>query len=70
MKAILALLILALAMAIDDNMYTLQLLPTERGARCLDGSPLGLYYHKGTGKNTKKYMIYMNGGGFCAGFTL
>jgi hypothetical protein len=46
-------------------MYTLQLLPTERGARCLDGTPAGLYYHEGTGANKNKVVIYMNSGGFC-----
>lgn len=53
-----------------QNLYTLQLLPTERGARCLDGTPVGVYYHEGKGANKNKYMIYMNSGGFCAGLTL
>ena len=59
-----------LSLATSQSMYTLQLLPTERGARCLDGSPVGVYYHEGSPNNRNKFMIYMNGGGFCRGFTL
>ena len=66
--AILIFCCLALALAQED--YTLQLLPTERGARCLDGSPAGFLYHRGTSPNDKKFIIYMDSGGFCGGFTL
>jgi O-palmitoleoyl-L-serine hydrolase len=48
----------------------LHLLSTERGARCLDGSPAGFYIHKGTAPNDKKFIISMDSGGFCFGFTL
>lgn len=65
------LLLLALLLAVHaDNMFTLQLLPTERGARCLDGSPAGLLYHEGTAPNNRKFIIYMDSGGFCGGLTL
>ena len=53
-----------------QNLYTLELMPTERGARCLDGTPVGVYYHEGSGSNKNKYMIYMNSGGFCEGLTI
>lgn len=61
---------LLLTISASQNMYTLQLHPTDRGARCLDGSPAGLYYHEGTGSNKNKFLIYMDSGGFCNGFTL
>jgi len=53
-----------------EGMYTLALHSYERGASCLDGSPAGLYYHEGSGKNKNKFMIYFNSGGFCEGLTL
>lgn len=59
-----------IALAVSDNQFTLQLLPTERGGRCLDGSSPGLYYHEGTAPNNRKFIIYMDSGGFCNGFTL
>lgn len=66
-----AVLFLTLAVvAKADNMFTLQLLTTDRGARCLDGSPTGLYYHEGSIPNNRKFIIYMNSGGFCNGLTL
>jgi hypothetical protein len=51
-------------------MYTLHLVTTENGARCLDGSPMGYYIHMGTAPNNRKIMISMDSGGFCSGFTL
>jgi len=68
-KIILLLLLCVLA-ASQSNMYKLQLLPTDRGARCLDGSPYAIYLHMGSGANRNKTIIYMNSGGFCEGFTL
>lgn len=53
-----------------SNMYTFHRLSTERGARCLDGSPMGYYIHNGTGANQRKMMISMDSGAFCSGFTL
>ena len=69
-KCLTILLLTALSLSVDPNIYTLEILPTNRGAMCLDGSPVGLYYHRGSSNNTRKVMIYMNGGGFCSGFTL
>lgn len=62
-------LVLLFQMA-DGAMYKLVLLPQERGAACLDGSPPGIYIHEGTGANRTKYLIYFNGGGFCGGSTI
>ena len=31
-----------------QNLYKLILLSQDRGAACLDGSPVGLYYHQGS----------------------
>jgi len=59
-----------LNLAKAEGMYTLVLHSYERGASCLDGSPAGLYYHEGSGKNKNKFMIYFNSGGFCEGLTL
>lgn len=65
-----AVMLLVLAISHSQNMFTLQLLSTDRGARCLDGSPAGLYYHEGTSPNNRKFIIYMDSGGFCAGMTV
>lgn len=54
----------------SEGLYTLVLHSQERGAACLDGSPAGLYYHKGSGANKNKFMIYFDSGGFCEGFTV
>jgi hypothetical protein len=53
-----------------EGLYTLALHSQERGASCLDGTPTGLYYHLGSGKNKNKFMIYFNSGGFCEGTTV
>lgn len=37
------------------------------GARCLDGSPAGLFYSKGFGDGANKTIIYFDGGGWCYG---
>jgi hypothetical protein len=39
----------------------------EYGARCLDGSKAGIYYREGSTHNDDKYMIYLEGGAYCAG---
>ena len=72
MTATTKLIIIAACLLVTNcqNLYTLALLPTDRGARCLDGTPVGVYYHEGKGANKNKYMIYMNSGGFCAGLTI
>ncbi|XP_066301633.1 uncharacterized protein [Branchiostoma lanceolatum] len=38
---------------------------TSQGAVCLDGSPPGYYLRRGTGKGTKNWIIYLEGGGWC-----
>lgn len=36
------------------------------GARCLDGSPAGYYFAPGNGSGITSYVIFLEGGGFCA----
>jgi len=50
---------------ICSSNYTLVLLSQERGAACLDGSPVGLYINEGKGENKDNFLIYFNSGGFC-----
>lgn len=38
---------------------------TTREAVCNDGSPATFYYRKGTGSGTDKWVVFMEGGGFC-----
>ena len=38
------------------------------GARCLDGSPAGLYYSKGYGDGANKTIVFFDGGGWCQGY--
>jgi hypothetical protein len=38
------------------------------GARCLDGSPAGLYYSKGYGDGANKTIVFFEGGGWCQGY--
>jgi hypothetical protein len=42
----------------------------ERGAACLDGTPPAIYYHRGSGSNRNKFMMYFNSGGYCNGATM
>lgn len=37
----------------------------NEGAVCLDGSTPGYYLRKGTGKGTRKWIIYLQGGAWC-----
>ena len=37
----------------------------ERGAACLDGSPPAMYVHQGSEPNRDKFLIYVQGGGWC-----
>lgn len=47
--------------------WTLQLVQDPSGrARCLDGSPPGYYVRKGYGSGSSKWMIHLQGGGWCA----
>ena len=54
-----------ISVTLSSDLYKLILQPSERGAACLDGSPAGIYVHEGG--NNKNVMIYLEGGGFCAG---
>lgn len=45
--------------------YELVLLPTAGGARCLDGTPGGYYVRPGVGPNTSRWVVHMEGGGWC-----
>ncbi len=51
MKKILLLLLVLLnaCLLVSADNYTLVLLSQERGAACLDGSPVGLYINEGKG---------------------
>lgn len=35
------------------------------GARCLDGSPPGLYFRPGKGSDVSKFLVYSHGGSWC-----
>ena len=35
------------------------------GAACLDGSPPGFYWEAGTGADANKWVVFLNGGGWC-----
>jgi O-palmitoleoyl-L-serine hydrolase len=53
-----------------NRLYTLHLHDVNTtGARCLDGSPSGVYYSKGYGDGANKTIIFFEGGGWCTGFT-
>lgn len=41
--------------------------PLKTGARCLDGTPSGLYYSKGYDTGANKTIIHFLGGGWCYG---
>jgi hypothetical protein len=43
--------------------------PVETDAKCLDGSPAGIYFSKGYGDGVNKTIIHFNGGGWCYGMT-
>ena len=39
----------------------------EKGAVCLDGSAPGYYFRRGTGANSNKFLVILQGGGWCRG---
>ncbi|CAI7879260.1 unnamed protein product [Closterium sp. NIES-53] len=43
--------------------------PSKYGARCLDGSPPGFYHRQGHGTGANKWLIYLQGGGWCYSVT-
>lgn len=36
-----------------------------QGAMCLDGSPPGYYFRKGSGEGAQKWVLHLMGGGWC-----
>lgn len=58
-------LVLCLFSVIDAQKYKKIVHTTDPDAKCLDGSPPALYVHQGT--ETKKFLIFLEGGGFCQG---
>lgn len=36
---------------------------------CLDGSPPGYYFRKGSGEGTNKWILHLMGGGWCSNTT-
>ena len=44
----------------------LELLLDAPEARCLDGSPAGIYWRAGSGAGATKLLIFFQGGGFCS----
>lgn len=49
------------------NKFTLHLFGNKTDAKCLDGTPYGVYYSPGYGSGKKKIIINFWGGGWCAG---
>ena len=37
----------------------------ETGARCLDGTPQGMYFEPGVGEDAKNWVVALDGGGWC-----
>lgn len=58
-------LVLFLFSVIDAQKYKKIVHTTDPDAKCLDGSPPALYVHQGT--ETNKFVIFLEGGGFCQG---
>lgn len=63
-------LVAALACLCEAKNVTLTLLPdaVAKGAVCLDGSPAGYYYRMGSGSGAMKWILHMEGGGWCFSF--
>lgn len=51
----------------NRNRFTLNLFSNNTDAKCLDGTPYGVYYSPGYGPGEKKIIISFWGGGWCAG---
>jgi hypothetical protein len=47
--------------------FKLYLLNENQEARCLDGSPYGVYYEEGYSEGSRNFLINFWGGGWCAG---
>ncbi len=55
------------ARAQTNNTLTLALIDDVYGSRCLDGSPFGYYYKQASAANATKFLIELQGGGWCYG---
>jgi len=60
-----ALLLLLVAATAQPAPWSLVLLDTSNGARCLDGSPPAYYYRPGIGEGASKWLLHLQGGGWC-----
>lgn len=66
-----ALLVAALSTAVRSSdsgsgaVWPRVLLPTDDGARALDGSPAALYLRPGVGANASNIVLFFEGGGWC-----
>lgn len=47
------------------NLVLLKKQQAATGAACLDGSPPGFYWEAGTGADANKWVVFLNGGGWC-----
>ena len=63
---ILALLTLQVVLGAEEP-YKLVIHNTDPEAKCLDGTSPALYLHEGG--DTKHFLVFFVGGGFCAGLT-
>ena len=51
--------------ALSKNLFSNDVV-NSYGSRCLDGSPAGYFYAAGQGSGSNSYVIFLEGGGFCA----
>jgi hypothetical protein len=56
--------LLAFLVLVHSEQFSLYL-QEDPSAKCIDGSPAGLYFHAGS--QTDKFVIYFQGGGLCRG---
>ena len=58
------LLCFLIALSSTAGVYKKMIPDLDPEAKCLDGSPGGLYVHQGS--EPKKFLIFLIGGGYCA----
>lgn len=64
---VIPLLLASMTCGLASQPWTLTLVEDATGmARCLDGSPPGFYIRPGFGSGSKKWVIHLQGGGWCA----
>jgi hypothetical protein len=66
-KIVLLLCLLGALALCAEQPYKLVIHNTDPQAKCLDGSSPALFLHEGG--DTKNFLIFFVGGGFCAGLT-